>query len=68
VAKTLRNAMGLRDSFGDIKIGDTVRIVASGHVGRVEIIGPHGLFVISGVHGVYAHWEVEKVLEKEKTA
>ena len=58
--KTLREIMGLRDSIGDIRIGDTVRIVSGGHVGRVEMIGQHGLLLISGIHGVYASWEVEK--------
>ncbi len=65
--KTLREIMGYRDSYGDIRIGDTVRIIASGHVGKVEQIGKHGLLKISGVFGIYAYWEVEK-LDKEKTA
>jgi len=56
--------MGLRDSYGDIKRGDMVRIIHSGHVGRVDFIGQHGLLAISGTHGVYAHWEVEKVDKK----
>lgn len=65
--KTLREIMGYRDSIGDIKIGDTVRLIANGHVGRVEMIGQHGLLKISGIFGIYAYWEVEK-LDKEKTA
>jgi len=56
--------MGLRDSIGDIKIGDEVQIINSGHVGKVEQIGKHGLLKISGVFGVYASWEVEKVDKK----
>jgi len=56
--------MGLRDSYGDIRIGDTVRIVSGGHVGRVEMIGQHGLLKISGIWGVYGHWEVEIVDKK----
>ena len=64
MSKTLREVMGLRDSYGDIKIGDEVRIINSGHVGKVELIGQHGLLAISGTHGVYAHWEVEKVDKK----
>ena len=66
--KTLREIMGLRDSIGDIRLGDTVRIVSGGHVGRVEMIGQHGLLSISGAIGPFAPWEVEKVIEKEKTA
>lgn len=64
--KTLREVMGLRDSYGDIRIGDTVRIVSGGHVGRVEMIGQHGLLKISGIWGVYGHWEVEKVDKKQR--
>ena len=64
MAKTLREIMGLRDSIGDIRLGDTVRIVRGGHVGRVEMIGQHGLLKISGIWGVYAPWEVEKVDKK----
>jgi len=64
VSKTLREVMGLRDSYGDIRIGDTVRIVSGGHVGRVEMIGQHGLLKISGIWGVYGHWEVEIVDKK----
>jgi len=63
--KTLREIMGLRDSIGDIRIGDEVQIINSGHVGKVEQIGKHGLLKISGVFGVYASWEVEKVDKKE---
>jgi len=62
--KTLREIMGYRDSYGDIRLGDTVRIKASGHVGKVEQIGKHGLLKISGVFGVYASWDVEKVDKK----
>ena len=65
MGKTLREIMGLRDSYGDIKLGDEVRIISGGHVGRVEMIGQHGLLLISGIHGVYASWEVEKVDKKE---
>ena len=64
MSKTLREVMGLRDSIGDIKRGDMVRIIHSGHVGRVDFIGQHGLLAISGTHGVYASWEVEKVDKK----
>ena len=64
MAKTLRETMRLRDSYGDIKIGDEVQIINSGHVGRVDFIGQHGLLAISGTHGVYASWEVEKVDKK----
>jgi hypothetical protein len=64
VTKTLREVMGLRDSYGDIRIGDTVRIINSGHTGRVEAIGQYGLLKISGAFGVYAPWEVEKVDKK----
>ena len=65
MSKTLRETMGLRDSYGDIKLGDEVRIISGGHVGRVEMIGQHGLLKISGAFGVYASWEVEKVDKKE---
>lgn len=70
MGKTLREVMGLRDSYGDIKLGDMVRLIATGETGRVEAIGQHGLLKISGVYGIYAYWEVEKVQEKgkEKTA
>jgi len=64
MTKTLREVMGLRDSYGDIKLGDEVRIISGGHVGRVEMIGQHGLLKISGIWGVYAPWEVEKVDKK----
>ena len=65
--RTLREVMGLRDSYGDIKIGDEVQIINSGHVGKVEQIGQHGLLKISGVFGVYAYWEVE-IVDKKETA
>jgi len=64
MTKTLRETMGLRDSYGDIRLGDTVCIISGGHVGRVEMIGQHGLLKISGIWGVYAPWEVEKVDKK----
>ena len=64
MAKTLREIMGLRDSYGDIRIGDTVRIIASGHIGKVELIGQHGLLSISGAIGPFAPWEVEKIDKK----
>jgi len=67
MTKTLREVMGLRDSYGDIKLGDEVRIISGGHVGRVEMIGQHGLLKISGIWGVYAPWEVEKVDKKITT-
>ena len=66
--KTLREIMGCRESFGDFQIGDMVRVITTGHVGRIDLIGPHGLISISGVIGVFAPDEVEKVPEKEKTA
>lgn len=66
MSKTLREVMGLRDSYGDIRIGDEVQIINSGHVGKVELIGQHGLLSISGAIGPFAPWEVEKVIEKEK--
>jgi hypothetical protein len=62
--RTLREIMGLTDSFGDIRLGDTVQIINSGHVGKVEQIGQHGLLKISGAFGIYARWEVEKVDKK----
>ena len=64
MAKTLRETMRLWDSIGDIKRGDMVRIIHSGHIGRVDFIGQNGLLGISGAFGVYAHWEVEKVDKK----
>ena len=64
MSKTLREVMGLCDSYGDIRLGDTVRIIASGHVGVVRQIGQNGLLDISGTIGVYACWEVEKVDKK----
>jgi len=67
MSKTLREIMGLRDSYGDIRLGDMVRLIATGETGRVEAIGQHGLLKISGIFGIYAYWEVEK-LDKEKTA
>jgi hypothetical protein len=63
--KTLNEAMGLRNSYGSISVGDTVRIIHSGHVGKIEFIGHRGLMIISGVYGAYAPWEVEKVDKKE---
>ena len=63
--KTLREIMGCRESFGDFRIGDMVRIIASGHIGKVELIGQHGLLSISGAIGPFAPWEVEKVDKKE---
>ena len=65
--KTLREVMGLRDSYGDIKLGDMVRIKTSGHVGKVEAIGRHGLLAIQGIWGVYGPWEVE-IVDKKITA
>ena len=48
------------EKYGDdIKIGDEVRIINSGHVGKVDFIGQNGLG-ISGAFGLYAPWEVEK--------
>lgn len=35
--KTLREIMGYRDSYGDIRIGDTVRVKMNGHVGRITL-------------------------------
>ena len=67
VGKTLREVIGRRDSIGDISVGDTVRIKASGHIGRVEDIGRHGLLDISGTLGVYSPAEVE-VVDKKETA
>ena len=54
-----------RYSYGDIKIGDEVQIINSGHVGKVDFIGQNGLLGISGAFGLYASWEVEKVDKKE---
>jgi len=51
------------EKYGDINIGDEVRIINSGHVGRVDFIGQNGLG-ISGAFGLYAPWEVEKVDKK----
>ena len=54
------------EKYGDdIKIGDEVRIINSGHIGKVDFIGQngHGLG-ISGAFGLYAPWEVEKVDKK----
>ena len=65
--KTLREIMGYRDSYGDIRLGDTVRIKASGHIGKVEAIGRYGLLAIQGCWGVYSPAEVEKV-DKKTTA
>ena len=62
--KTPLEDMGLRDSFGNIRLGDEVKIINSGHVGRVLQIGQHGLLNISGAFGVYAPWEVEIVDKK----
>lgn len=62
--KTLREVMGLMDHIDDIKLGDTVQIINSGHIGKVEQIGKHGLLKISGAFGIYARWEVEKVDKK----
>lgn len=59
MSKTLREAMGLRDSIGDIEVGTTVRIKSSGHIGRVMGIGRHGLLDIQGTWGVYSPSEVE---------
>ena len=66
MSKTLREVMGLRDSYGDIRIGDTVRIVSGGHVGKVEAIGRYGLLAIQGCWGVYSPAEVEKVDKKQR--
>ena len=41
MAKTLREVM-TPASYGDIKIGDEVQIINSGHVGKVELIGHMG--------------------------
>ncbi|NSW92764.1 MAG: hypothetical protein HPY74_19340 [Firmicutes bacterium] len=65
MSKTLREAMGLRDSIGNISVGDTVRIKANGRTGRVDAISKHGLLAIRGCCGVYTMPEVELV-EKEK--
>ena len=62
--KTLRDVMGLRDSYEGIKLGDTVRIKSSGYVGRVKAIGRHGLLDIQGCWGVYGPAEVEIVDKK----
>lgn len=67
MTKTLREVMGLRDSYGDIRLGDTVRIKASGHIGKVEAIGRYGLLAIQGCWGVYSPAEVE-VVDKKETA
>ena len=64
MAKTLREIMGLRDSIGDIKLGDTVRIKTTGYVGKVQAIGRHGLLDIQGCWGVYGPAEVEKIDKK----
>lgn len=61
--KTLREIMGRRDSIGNIKIGDTVRIKYTGHTGRVMDIGRYGLLDVQGVLGVYHPTEVEVVNE-----
>jgi len=53
------------EKYGDIKIGDEVRIINSGHVGKVDFIGQNGLG-ISGAFGLYASWEVEKVEKVDK--
>lgn len=65
--RTLREIMGLRDSIGDIRLGDTVRIKASGHIGKVDAIGKHGLLAIQGCLGVYLPSQVE-VIDKKITA
>jgi len=65
--KTLREAMGLQDSIGNIKLGDTVRIKATGHIGKVEAIGRYGLLAIQGCWGVYHPSQVE-ILDKKITA
>jgi|LSQX01.2.fsa_nt_gb hypothetical protein len=41
--KTLREIMGCRESFGDFRIGDTVRIKSNGLTGKVMMIGRFGL-------------------------
>jgi hypothetical protein len=61
--KTLREIMGMRDSIGNIRIGDTVRIKCNGHTGRVMGIGRYGLLDVQGVLGVYHPTEVEVVNE-----
>lgn len=66
MGKTLREVIGRRDSIGDISVGDTVRIKASGHIGRVEDIGRHGLLDIQGTWGVYDPSQVEVLDKKEK--
>lgn len=63
--KTLRGKMGLRDSIGGIKIGDTVRIKANGRIGVVKDIGRHGLLDIKGMLWAYHPAEVETI-DKEK--
>ena len=42
-----------------------MRIKSSGHIGKVEDIGRHGLLDISGTLGVYSPAEVEVVDKKE---
>lgn len=60
MSKTLREVMGLRDSMGDIKLGDTVRIKSNGRIGKVEQIGRYGLMTISGAWGAYSPAEIDK--------
>ena len=66
MAKTLRETMGLRDSIGSIRLGDIVRIKATGYIGKVDAIGRHGLLAIQGCWGVYSPEEVEIVKEGKK--
>lgn len=65
--KPLRETMGLRESVGDIKLGDTVRIKSSGHIGRVAYIGRYGLLDVigSGSFGVYSPGQVDIIVDKE---
>lgn len=67
MTKTLRETMGLRDSIGSIRLGDIVRIKATGYIGKVDAIGRHGLLAIQGCWGVY-HPSQVVILDKKITA
>jgi len=65
--KTILDVLGLRESFGEIQIGDTVRIKTTGYIGRVKAIGRYGLLDIQGCLRVYSPAEVE-IVDKKITA
>jgi len=62
--KTLREAMGLQDSIGNIKLGDMVRVKTTGHIGKVKAIGRYGLLDIQGCMRLYTSAEIEKIDKK----